>query len=69
MEADEPNIPEKTDHNEEVAENSREKELAIRRACKHRDLNLLRDLADSPGGLLSDNIREEACESDYILHS
>jgi hypothetical protein len=39
------------------------KRIAILDACKNRDLEALRDLAISEGGLLSDTIRHEACKS------
>lgn len=43
-----------------------EKTAAIVEACRWRDLSRLRDLAQSGGGLLSDDLRREACAFDYI---
>ncbi|SPQ23720.1 80f825f7-5134-45c8-bb37-e3a80021d49e [Thermothielavioides terrestris] len=37
-----------------------EKKKAILEACRRRDLDALRTLAESPGGFLSDNIRQQA---------
>lgn len=42
-----------------------EKEEAILRACKWRDLEALQTLAESPGGFLTDDIRQQACKSRY----
>jgi hypothetical protein len=40
-----------------------EKEEVILRACKWRDLDSLKALAESPGGFLTDDIRQQACKS------
>lgn len=49
---------------EKVIENPfyTEKEEAILRACKQRDLIKLRELAESQGGFLNDEIRQQACK-------
>lgn len=39
-----------------------EKERAILEACRWRNLGDLRALAESPGGFLTDEIRQQACE-------
>lgn len=39
-----------------------EKERAILKACKERNLSDLRALAESLGGFLTDSIRAQACE-------
>lgn len=39
-----------------------EKEEAILKACKQRDLTKLRALAESHGGFLNDEIRQQACK-------
>lgn len=38
-----------------------EKELKIMEACKWKDLESIRDLATSTDGLVSDDIRRQAC--------
>lgn len=41
----------------------REKTLAIKEACKWRNIEELKSLAESKGGFLSDRLRRQACES------
>lgn len=43
-----------------------EKLQAISEACKWRDLNQLRTLAESKGGFLSDELRQQACRSLFL---
>lgn len=38
------------------------KERAILEACRWRNLDALRALAESPGGFLTDKIRQQACK-------
>ena len=38
-----------------------DKKQAILHACRTRDLARLRSLAESPGGFLSDDLRQQAC--------
>lgn len=38
-----------------------EKEKAVREACKWKDLDQLRTLAESRGGFLFDEVRQQAC--------
>ena len=40
-----------------------EKEEAILKACQWRDLEALKVLAESPGGFMTDAIRQQACKS------
>jgi len=39
-----------------------DKKQAILHACRTRDLARLRALAESPGGFLSDDLRQQACK-------
>lgn len=45
-----------------------EKERIIRRACSERNFADLVLLADSPGGLLEDALRREACRYSSLVH-
>ena len=38
-----------------------EKEVAILKACQWRDIEALKGHAESPGGFMTDAIRQEAC--------
>lgn len=42
-----------------------QKKAAILEACRHRDLGVLRALAESPGGFLTDGIRQQACKCPF----
>lgn len=39
-----------------------EKEMEIREACKWKDPDRLRRLAETKGGLLNDELRQQACK-------
>ena len=41
----------------------KEKERAILKACRWKNLSELRCLAESPGGFLTDSLRQQACKS------
>jgi hypothetical protein len=43
-----------------------EKLQAISEACKWRNLDQLRTLAESKGGFLSDELRQQACMSSFL---
>lgn len=45
-----------------------DKELLILDACRWRNLDQLRALAESPGGFLTDDLRREACKQPVIGH-
>lgn len=45
----------------------REKQQKIREACRWRDAQLLRELATSDGGLVTDDLRRTACT--YLMHT
>lgn len=57
-----PGVDEKAASLENAASATDKKEEAILEACRKRDLCALRQLAESPGGFLSDAIRQQACE-------
>jgi hypothetical protein len=64
-ESTEPSLDEKTVmHNgtADAADATDKKREAILEACRQRDLDSLRALAESPGGFLADDIRQQACE-------
>ena len=46
----------------EMPERDSEKAAAILEACKWKDLDSLRKLATSEGGLLTDELRRKACK-------
>ncbi len=52
---------EKRTREEEELQAARQKTKDILDACKWRDLDRLRTLADAPGGFLTDELRREAC--------
>ena len=57
---DEPTLVEKTAGSEDTTVSDRER--AIIDACKWRNLEQLRIIAESPGGFLTDNLRQLACK-------
>lgn len=42
------------------------KEDEILEACRRRDIQELQSLADSSGGFVTDELRQQACESPYL---
>ncbi len=57
-----PSFDEKVDNHNGTASATDEKKEAILEACKQRDLDALRALAELPGGFLTDEIRQQACK-------
>ena len=51
---------------QEIPQKHRTKELDILEACKCKDIDELRKLATSEGGLLNDELRRKACEFTHI---
>ena len=49
-------------HTTYIPEKDNEKTAAILEACKWKDLESLRKLATSEGGLLTDELRRKACK-------
>lgn len=68
---DEPTIVEKTSllDKADVFEYDKisERERDILESCSRRDLDKLRCIAESPGGFVTDRLRQSACK--YISHS
>jgi hypothetical protein len=58
----EPSFDEKVDNHNDPASATDEKKEAILEACRQRDLDALRALAELPGGFLTDEIRQQACK-------
>ena len=58
----ESSLNEKTVTHNGTADAADKKRAAILEACSQRDLDSLRALAESPGGFLADDIREQACK-------
>jgi TBC1 domain family member 20 len=61
-ESTEPVLDEKTVGHNGTADAADKKREAILEACGQRDLGALRALAESPGGFLTDDIRQQACK-------
>ena len=57
---------EKINASEHAASVHAEKEQAILTACKWKDIDSLRVLAESPGGFLKDDLRRHACKSPHL---
>lgn len=51
----------KSEVKEEIDPAAVQKEADIREACKWRDAGRLRSLAETKGGLLKDELRQQAC--------
>lgn len=58
----EPSLDEKTIKLNGTTDATDKKKDAILEACRQRDLGALRALAESPGGFLTDDIRQQACK-------
>jgi hypothetical protein len=61
-ESTEPSLDEKTVKHNGTADAADKKREAILEACRQRDLDSLRALAESTGGFLADDIRQQACK-------
>ncbi|KAK4156230.1 rab-GTPase-TBC domain-containing protein [Chaetomidium leptoderma] len=57
---DEPHLNEKAANHNGVTDPADKKKTAILNACRQRDLGALREHAESPGGFLTDSIRQQA---------
>ncbi|KAL2189526.1 hypothetical protein L209DRAFT_769652 [Thermothelomyces heterothallicus CBS 203.75] len=58
----EPSHDEKSTSRDNSAHGADRKKEVILKACSSRDLDALRALAESPGGFLTDSIRQQACK-------
>jgi hypothetical protein len=58
----EPSLDEKTAHYSGTSDAEDKRKDIILQACRQRDLDALRDIAQSPGGFLTDTIRQQACK-------
>jgi hypothetical protein len=59
----EPSLDEKTAHYSGTSDAAEDKRKGIiLQACRQRDLDALRDIAQSSGGFLTDTIRQQACK-------
>jgi transposase len=58
----EPGLDKKTANHSNATNTADKKKEEILEACRRRDLSALRALAESPGGFLTDSIRQQACK-------
>lgn len=68
LDSSEQSAPVSRKHSRRSSESGQDKRKSIEEACKRHDFETLVRLATSTGGLLTDELRQQACMSFLLSH-